>query len=47
MFEPLGTFFDLLISYLSTSEFKLAKSGFLGKSDRSTPVDIFKSDIFA
>ena len=46
MFKPLGTFFDLSISYLPTSEFKLAKSDFLGKSDRSTPVDIFKLDFF-
>ena len=33
LFKPLGTFFSLSISNLSTSDFKLGKSDFLAKSD--------------
>ena len=39
LFKPLGTFFNLSISNLSISDFKLSKSVFfLAKSDISTPV---------
>ena len=38
-----GTFFNLSMSNLSISDFKLAKSVFLTKSDVSTPVAFFKS----
>ena len=38
-----GTFFNLSISKLSTSDFKLAKSVFLAKFNVFTPVAFFKS----
>ena len=38
-----GTFFNLSMSNLSTSDFKLAKSLFLAKDDVSTLVGFFKS----
>ena len=38
MYETLGTFFNLSISYLSSSNFKLSKSVLLAKSDVSTPI---------
>ena len=41
--KPIGIFFNLSISNLSTSDFKLAKSVFLAKSDVSTPVALFRS----
>ena len=43
MLKLLGTFFNLSISNLSISVFKLAKSVFLAKSDVSTPVAFFRS----
>ena len=43
MLKLLGTFFDLSISNLSTSYFKLAKSTFFENSDASAPVVFFKS----
>ena len=39
LIKPLGTFFNLSISKLSTSYLKLAKSVFLGKSDVSMPAE--------
>ena len=47
LLKLLGTFFNSSISKLSTSDFKLAKSVFLAKSDVSTPVAIFKSAFVA
>ena len=47
MFKLVGTFFNLSLSNLSTSDFKLAKSTFLEKADVSTPVAFFKSDFIA
>ena len=41
--KPLGTFFNLSMSNLSTSDFKLAKSVFLANSDVSTPVTSYGS----
>ena len=41
--KPLGTFFNLSMSNLCTSDFKLAKSVFLANSDVSTPVASYKS----
>ena len=41
-----GTFLNLSMSNLSTSDFKLPKSVFSAKSDVSTPVAFFK-DPFA
>ena len=38
MLKPVGAFFNLPISDLSTSEFKLATSVFLANSDVSTTV---------
>ena len=44
MFKLVATFFNLSISNLPTSDFKLAKSTiFLAKSDVSTPAVFFKS----
>ena len=43
LFKILGTFFNSLLSNLSTTGFKLAKSVFLAKDDVSTPVASFKS----
>ena len=40
-------FLNLSISNLSTSDFKLAKSVFLAKSDASAPVSFFKSPFVA
>ena len=40
-------FFNLSISNLSTSDFKLTKSLLLSKSDVSTPVAVFKSAFVA
>ena len=37
LLKPLGTFFNLSLSNLSISDFKLAKSAFLAKDDVSTP----------
>ena len=42
LFKPLGTFFNLSISNLSISDFKLAQSVFL-----ATPVAFFKSSFVA
>ena len=36
LFKQIGIFFNLAMSSLSTSDFKLAKSAFLAKSDVST-----------
>ena len=47
MFKLLGTIFNLSISNLSTSDFKLAKSVFSAKSDASTPAAVFKSAFVA
>ena len=44
MLKLLGVFFNLSISNLSKSDFKLDKSVFLTKSDLSTPVAFFKSE---
>ena len=44
MFKLVGTFFNLSILNLSTSDFKLGKSVFLAKFDVSTPFAFFKSD---
>ena len=43
----LGIFFNSSISNLFTSDFQLAKSVFLAKDDKSTPVAIFKSPLVA
>ena len=43
LLKPLGTFFNLSISYLSTSGFPLVKSVLLPKLDKSTPAAFFKS----
>ena len=40
--KPLNTFFNLSISYLSTSAFKLVKSDFLANFDVSTPFPFSK-----
>ena len=45
--EPAGTVFNLSISILSTSAFKLAKSDFAAKLDVSNSVTPFKSDFVA
>ena len=47
MLKLVGTFFNLSISYLSISDFKLAKSTFLANFDVSTIVAIFKSALVA
>ena len=38
LFKPLATIFDLLISNLLVSDFRLAKSSFLANCNLSTPV---------
>ena len=43
LLKPLGTFFNLSISNLSASYFKLAKSMSLAKDDVSTSIGFFKS----
>ena len=43
LFKPVGTFFNLSKSYFTTSDFKLAQSVFLAKSDVSTPATILRS----
>ena len=43
LFKLVGTVFDFSMSYLSTSDFKLAKSYFLAKDGVSTPDAHFKS----
>ena len=45
LIKLLGTFFNLLISNLSTSDFKLAKLTFFAKSDVATSVAFFKFDL--
>ena len=47
MLKLAGIFFNLSISYLSTLDFKLAKSTFLANFDVSTPVAFSKSDFIA
>ena len=47
LFKPFGTFFNLSISNLSTSNFELDQLFFLAKSDVSTPVAFFKADFVA
>ena len=47
LFKLLGTLFNLSISSLSTSDFKLAKSVFLANYDVPTPVAFFKPDFVA
>ena len=47
LLKLLGTFFNLLISNLSTLDFKLAKPTFLAHFDITTPVAFFKSDFVA
>ena len=47
LLELLGTLFNLSISNLSASGFKLAKSVFLAKSDISNPVSFFKSAFYS
>ena len=47
LFKLLSTFFNLSISNLSTSDFKLAKSVFLARDDVSTRVALFKSAFVA
>ena len=42
LLKLLGIFFNLLISYLSTSDLKLAKSTFLENFDESTLIAFFK-----
>ena len=42
LLKLLGIFFNLSISNLSISDFKLAKPFFLAKVDASTPVAIFQ-----
>ena len=43
LLKLIGTFSNLSLSDLSTSDFKLVKSGFLAKSEVSTLVQFFKS----
>ena len=43
MSKPIGTSYNLSISNLSTSDFELAKSTFLSKSDVSTTLAFVKS----
>ena len=47
LIEPAGTVFNLSISILSTSAFKLAKSDFAAKLDVPNSVIPFKSDFVA
>ena len=47
LFKLLSTFFNLSISNLSTSDFKLAKSVFLARDDVSNRVALFKSAFVA
>ena len=47
LLKPLGTFFNLPISSLFTSDFKLAKLAFLAKDDVWTAVVLFKSVFIA
>ena len=47
LFKPIGTFFDLSISNLSTSDFKVAKSVLLAKYDGSTGAAFLKSVFIA
>ena len=46
MLKLAGIFFNLSISYLSTLDFKLAKSTFLANFDVSTPVVVFLNLLF-
>ena len=41
LLKPLGTLSKLSVTSLSTSDFKLTKSAFLGKSDAWKPVVFF------
>ena len=43
LLKPLGTYFNLSVSNLSTSDSKLVKSVFLAKSDVSTVAVFLKS----
>ena len=47
LLKVVGPFFNLSISNLSTSDFKLVKSVFLANFDVSTPVALFKSAFVA
>ena len=47
LFQPVGTFSNLSVSSLATSDFKLAVSTFQTKFDVSTPVAFSKSTFAA
>ena len=47
LLKPLGSFSNLSKFNLSTSDFELARSSFLAKSDVSIPVAFFNSDYAA